>query len=70
MLFVFLILAHERHLRHLLADYFAYYHHWRTSLSLAMDYPEPRPVHSPEQGKVIAVPEVSGLHYHYERVAA
>jgi hypothetical protein len=35
-----------------------------------MDCPELRPVHPPEQGKVIAVPEVGGLHHHYERRAA
>jgi dienelactone hydrolase len=35
-----------------------------------MDCPEARPVQPPEQGKVIEVPEVGGLHHHYERVAA
>jgi hypothetical protein len=42
----------------------------RASLCLAMDCPESRPVASPDQGRVIAVPEVVGLHHHYERRAA
>jgi dienelactone hydrolase len=47
-----------------------YSHRWRTHLSLAMDTPDRRPVQPPDQGAVIAVPEVGGLHHHYERRAA
>jgi putative transposase len=65
-----LIVLHERHLKHILASYFAYYHRFRTHLSLAMDWPEPRPVHAPDEGKVVAMPEAGGLHHHYERRAA
>jgi putative transposase len=61
---------HAQHLQRLLTSYFAYYHRFRTHLSLAMDCPEPRPIQLPERGKVIVVPEVGGLHHHYERVAA
>jgi len=64
------IVLHERHLQRLLTRYFAYYHRWRTHLSLAMDCPAPRPVRAPGEGRVIAVPEVGGLHHHYERRAA
>ena len=64
------MVLHERHLQCILAGYFAYYYHWRTHLSLAMDCPEPRPVRSADEGRVIAVPEVGGLHHHYERQAA
>jgi len=64
------IVLHERHLRRLLTRYFAYDHRWRTHLSLAMDCPESRPVHAPVKGRVVAVPEVGGLHHHYERRAA
>jgi transposase InsO family protein len=64
------IVRNAEHLRHLLARDFAYYHHWRTPLSLAMDGPEPRPVHAPDQGWVIAIPAIGGLHHHYERQAA
>ena len=58
------VVFHERHLTRILAHCFAYYHEWRTHLSLAMDCPEPRPVHGLDRGKVIAVPEVGGLHHH------
>jgi putative transposase len=64
------IVLDERHLQRLLQQYLHYYHGWRTHLSLAMDCPVPRPIHPPEQGRVIAVPEVGGLHHHYERQAA
>lgn len=64
------IVLSEAHLRRVLAGYFQYYHRWRTHLSLTMDCPDPRPVQPPEQGAVVAFPEVGGLHYHYERVAA
>jgi putative transposase len=64
------IVLNERHLKRLLTMYVTYYHCFRTHLSLAMDCPEPRPIHPPERGQVIAVPEVGGLHHHYERHAA
>ena len=64
------VVFHSQHLQHILVSYFAYYHRWRTHLSLAMDCPEPRPVAPPERGKVHVVPEVGGLHHHYERRAA
>jgi putative transposase len=64
------IVLSERHLQRLLQQYVGYYRGWRTHLSLAMDCPVPRPIHPPEQGRVIAVPEVGGLHHHYERQAA
>jgi hypothetical protein len=64
------IVVNERHLIRILISYFAYSHGWRTHLSLGMDCPHPRPVYPPERGKVIAVPEVGGLHHHYERRAA
>ncbi len=60
----------EGHLRRLLASYFHYYHRWRTHLSLAMDCPDARRVQPPDQGAVVAFPEVGGLHHHYERLAA
>jgi putative transposase len=64
------IVLHERHLRRLLTEYFQYYHHWRTHLALEMDCPVPRPVQRPELGLIREVPEVGGLHHHYERRAA
>jgi putative transposase len=64
------IVLHEPHLRRLLTEYLPYYHRFRTHLSLEMDCPEPRPVSASDHGRVIAVPEVGGLHHHYERQAA
>jgi transposase InsO family protein len=64
------IVLHERHLQRMLTSYFGYYHRWRTHLSLAMDCPVSRPVEPPEVGKIIALPEVGGLHHHYARQAA
>src|SRR5215469_6418600 len=47
-----------------------YYDESRTHLSLGKDAPEPRPVHPPELGRVVAIPQVGGLHHRYERRAA
>jgi transposase InsO family protein len=51
-------------------SFVAYYHECRTHLSLDKDTPEPRPVQPPEIGRVIAIPQVGGLHHRYERRAA
>ena len=64
------VVFNEAHLRRVLAGYVHYYHRWRTHLLLAMDAPDWRPVQSPEQGAIVEVPEVGGLHHHYERRAA
>jgi putative transposase len=64
------IVLSQRHLRRTLASYLHYYHRWRTHLSLDMDCPDPRPVHSTDRGTVVEFPEVGGLHHHYERLAA
>jgi putative transposase len=64
------IVLHERHLRRVLTEYFRYYHHWRTHRALDMDCPRPRPVQRPGVGPIQEVPEVGGLHHHYERRAA
>ena len=64
------IALNARHLRRVVAGYLDYYHDWRTHLSLSMDAPIPRIVHPPEWGRVVAFPELGGLHHHYERLAA
>lgn len=64
------IALNECHLRRVIGRYLNYYHDWRTHLSLSMDAPNPRVVHRPDQGRVVAFPEVGGLHHHYERPAA
>jgi putative transposase len=64
------IIFDEHHLRRVLSSYFRYYHESRTHLSLDKDCPEPRPIHLPTAGNIIAFPEVGGLHHRYERRAA
>jgi putative transposase len=64
------IVLHEHHLRRLLTGYFQYYHRWRTHRALDMDCPLPRLVQRREVGPIREVPEVDGLHHHYERRAA
>ena len=57
-------------LRRILASYFAYYHRARTHLSLGKDSPEPRLIEPRKMGRVVALPQVGGLHHRYERRAA
>ena len=64
------IVFHESSLRRILTSYFEYYHRSRTHLSLGKDSPELRAIQPPEMGSVVSVPQVSGLHHHYERQAA
>ena len=64
------IILGESHLRRILGRYFHYYHKYRTHLSLEKDAPEPRPIQEVKLGEVIEIPEVGGLHHHYERRAA
>jgi len=64
------VILGESHLRKILRRYFHYYHTYRTHLSLQKDPPEPRPIHGVNLGEIIEIPEVGGLHHHYERQAA
>jgi putative transposase len=41
-----------------------------THLSLSKDAPVSRPVASPSDGGVMAIPQAGGLHHRYERRAA
>jgi transposase InsO family protein len=65
-----MIVLNEHHLRGVLRAYMYYYHTWRVHRSLDMDAPSPRPTQLAEVGPVRKVPEVGGLHHHYERIAA
>ncbi len=64
-----LIVLNERHLRRILRSYFDYYLHSRTHLSLDRNSPIEREVEPPDRGKVIAIPQVGGLHHRYCRAA-
>jgi putative transposase len=63
-----LIVLDESSLRRILRRYFDYYHKSRTHLSLDKDAPVPRPVHL--AGRIVAIPQLGGLHHRYERRAA
>jgi hypothetical protein len=75
LLYVFLVLAHERRrilhfavfnegsLRRHLQSFLDYYHATRTHLGLQKDAPEPRQVQPPEAGRIISIPYVGGLHH-------
>ena len=56
----------ERHLRHLLLSYMAYYNGARTHLSLNKDAPVPRAVQA--IGRILPTRILGGLHHHYVRI--
>jgi len=64
------IVPDEFSLRRQIAGYLDYYHGWRSHLSLEKDTPDGRAVEPPELGRIVAVPQVGGLHHRYERRAA
>jgi len=61
------IIFNAKHLRLTLTAYFQYDHRSRTHLGLNKDAPEHRPPMPACAGKIIAFPEVGGLHHRYER---
>jgi transposase InsO family protein len=64
-----LIIIGEDHLRRTLRDYFDYYHNSRPHQALERNSPTPREIEAPVKGKVIAIPQVGGLHHRYRRAA-
>ncbi len=65
-----IIVLGERHLRRILTSYVRYYNETRTHLSLDKDAPDRRREQPPDQGKVIELKRVGGLHHEYVRRAA
>ena len=63
------IVLNERHLKRILRSYLEYYHDSRTHLSLNRNAPNERDVEPREQGRVVAIPLVGGLHHRYCRAA-
>lgn len=59
-----------RGLQRLMRLYCVYYEQSRTHLSLNKDTPIPRPIVTPGAGRVVAIPQVGGLHHRYDRKAA
>ena len=64
------IVVNTKSLHRVLTDYIAYYLHSRTHLALGKDTPVPRPVSPLSAGRIVATPEVGGLHHGYDRSAA
>jgi transposase InsO family protein len=64
-----LIVLNEDHLRRILRSYFNYYHDSRPHQSLERNSPITREIEPPSQGKIIAIPQVGGLHHRYRRAA-
>jgi hypothetical protein len=57
-------------LHRVLAAYVAYYLRSRTHLSLSKDTPIARPISPLSAGRIVATPEVGGLHHRYNRIPA
>lgn len=64
------LVFHERSLRRILRSYLDYYHRSRTHLSLRKDSPEPRSIQPEQMGRVVALPQVGGLHRYERRAVA
>jgi putative transposase len=64
------IALNERHVCRIVTSYARYYNRARTHLALAKDAPEPRGIQARATGRIVAFPDVGGLHHRYERVAA
>jgi transposase InsO family protein len=60
------VVSGERHLRHLLLYYMAYYNSARTHLSLNKDAPVPWAVQA--IGRILPTPILGGLHHQYSRI--
>src|SRR5262245_31515254 len=64
-----LIVINEDHLRRTLRSYFDYYHNFRPHQGLDGNSPAPREIDPPANGRIIASPQVGGLHHSYRRAA-
>ena len=64
------VVFNANHLRRVLKSYLRYYRVSRTHLALGKDAPDARTVEPPNLGRVVAFPEVGGLHHRYTRRAA
>ena len=63
------IILNEAHLHRILTSYFEYYHKSRPHMSLERNSPIPRKIERREQGHVVSIPKVGGLHHRYRRAA-
>jgi len=58
------------HLKRVMTRYVDYYNGIRTHLSLYKDSPNRRPVQFSNEGRIVELRKVGGLHHHYLRKAA
>ncbi len=63
------LVLNARHLRRLLRAYLRYYNTARPHQALNRNSPHPREVQPPAHGRVVAIPQVNGLHHRYQRAA-
>jgi len=63
------IVINEQHLHRILRSYFDYYLNARTHLSLDRNSPIARKVEPTCRGRIVAIPQVGGLHHRYRRAA-
>jgi len=56
--------------REVMTLYCSYYMPSRTHLALGKDTRISRPVKPPSAGRIVATPQVGGLHHRYDRTAA
>ena len=64
------IVLHAQHLHRVLSDYFQYHQLHRPHQALGQDCLYPRAMEPPQQGTIIGLPRVGGLHHRYTRLAA
>jgi len=64
------IVMNEAGLHRVITNYVAYYMRSRTHLALGKDTALTRPISPPLDGRIVATPEVGGLHHRYDRIAA
>ncbi len=65
-----MIVLNEWHLRRILTSHLDDCHRSRTHLSLGKGAPNGRPLQPAGAGKIVAFPQVGGLHHLYVRLAA
>ena len=63
------LIVNERHLRWLLSAYLLYYNTVRPHQALEQNAPRPRQMQPSGLGRVVAIPQVGGLHHRYHRAA-
>jgi len=65
-----LVVLTDRQLKRVLREYVDYYNRVRTHLSLDKDAPDHRMKKHPDEGKIVRIWRVGGLHHEYTRMAA